>query len=360
MKQAVLPVSFFFGVNNAAGYVSLFDKLYDPYRAGEHIILKGGPGTGKSTLMKRVADLLESRGVFVERGWCSADPQSLDAVFAPELNFSIMDGTAPHVLEPTLPGVTETLVDLSAAWDRAYLREHLEEIGDLVRANRNEHRKCAEYLRLASQLDAHAADLAGACVDTAKLLRYSTRLARRLIPERKGAAPGRVRHRLLSCPTPAGIVTLHETVAAFCDRVIAVEDPFGVCSAFVADTIAAAAAANGSDVYVCTCPLAPLTRTEHVIVPDLRLAIFTDNAYHHPLGVTGNTVHAARFYDRDEFAARREKMSFAKRAQKDMVDEAVRKLSLAKDLHDRIEEYYGKATDFDVVDSLAASVLQSL
>ena len=53
-------------------------------------------------------------------------------------------------------------------------------------------------------------------------------------------------------------------------------------------------------------------------------------------------------------------MHFAKRAQKDMVDEAVRKLSLAKDLHDRIEEYYGKATDYTVVDSLADAVLKSL
>lgn len=54
MKKTVLPVSFFFGANNKAGYCSLFDTLYDPCSEGKHLILKGGPGTGKSTLMKEL------------------------------------------------------------------------------------------------------------------------------------------------------------------------------------------------------------------------------------------------------------------------------------------------------------------
>ena len=64
MKKTVLPVSFFFGANNRAGYCSLFDTLYDPYAEGKHLILKGGPGTGKSTLMNRVAEKAEKKGYY--------------------------------------------------------------------------------------------------------------------------------------------------------------------------------------------------------------------------------------------------------------------------------------------------------
>ena len=56
MKNTLLPVSFFFGANNKYGYCSLYKDLYSPYIDGNHLILKGGPGTGKSTLMKKVAE----------------------------------------------------------------------------------------------------------------------------------------------------------------------------------------------------------------------------------------------------------------------------------------------------------------
>ena len=51
MTKTITPVSFFFGANNAGGYCSLYSDAYDSYNGGNHIILKGGPGTGKSTLM---------------------------------------------------------------------------------------------------------------------------------------------------------------------------------------------------------------------------------------------------------------------------------------------------------------------
>ena len=76
---------------------------------------------GKSTLMRRVAEKLEKEGLFVERGFCSADPSSLDVVYAPEIKFSIFDGTIPHVVDPIMPGISEHIVDLGVAWDRNIL-----------------------------------------------------------------------------------------------------------------------------------------------------------------------------------------------------------------------------------------------
>ena len=124
MTKTITPVSFFFGANNKRKYTSLFSDAYKPESEGKHYILKGGPGTGKSTLMKKIANELEKKGYFVERGYCSADPLSIDMVLAPEINFSILDGTSPHTFDATYPGVTESIINLGVAWDKKYLNQY--------------------------------------------------------------------------------------------------------------------------------------------------------------------------------------------------------------------------------------------
>ena len=136
MRKTITPVSFFFGANNKSKYVSLFDSMYDPKEEGKHYILKGGPGTGKSTLMKKLASELERKGYCVERGYCSADPNSLDVVLAPEISFSIVDGTSPHEFNATYPGVTEFIVNLGEAWDKKYLNEYKTAIINLSDENK--------------------------------------------------------------------------------------------------------------------------------------------------------------------------------------------------------------------------------
>lgn len=94
--QYELP-KYFLGANTPSGFVSRFDHLYDPDDGWFAYILKGGPGTGKSTLMKRAAKEACSAQIKTELIYCSSDPHSLDAVIFPEIKVCIVDGTAPHV-----------------------------------------------------------------------------------------------------------------------------------------------------------------------------------------------------------------------------------------------------------------------
>ena len=115
-------VRFFLGANSPAGFYSLYDQLIDRSRAEDYFLLKGGPGCGKSTLMRRVAARVEESGRAVEYILCSGDPDSLDAIVVPELGAAIVDATAPHVVEPKEPGVLERYVNLGACYDTAALK----------------------------------------------------------------------------------------------------------------------------------------------------------------------------------------------------------------------------------------------
>ncbi len=89
-------IKYFLGANSPQGFYSLYSELIDPAQARAIYILKGGPGCGKSTLMRRVGAALEEAGCTVEYICCSGDPDSLDAVIAPALGVALVDGTAPH------------------------------------------------------------------------------------------------------------------------------------------------------------------------------------------------------------------------------------------------------------------------
>ncbi len=64
------------------------------------LMIKGKPGTGKSSLMKGLADEANARGLDAQIVWCGLDAGSVDMVIVPELNFCIFDSTEPHVFDP--------------------------------------------------------------------------------------------------------------------------------------------------------------------------------------------------------------------------------------------------------------------
>lgn len=360
MTKETSGVSFFLGADNRARYCSLFGEVYSPFDEGRHYILKGGPGSGKSTLMKKVAEKLEARGYFVERCYCSADPASLDMIYAPEINYSILDGTAPHNFDATLPGVTEFYVNLGEAWDTRFLKAHAKEIAELVNACSTEHKRSSEFLWLASKMAAQKSRLFSLEADFEKLTGYMKRLAKRKIPEKGANAPGKINKRFLSGITPDGVFVMYDTLNALCDEIITLDDKYGASSPVTAAHLSADAVNKGYDVYECYCPLMPFSKVEHIIIPELRLCFFSENRYHPSLSDGEKTVHATRFCNKDGLLNSKEKLAFLEKSQKELVSEAVKRMSAAKGLHDRLEEYYIKATDFSVIDEKCEKLIKEL
>ena len=99
---------YFTCANSSVGFVSFFEQNLDGL---ENIyILKGGPGTGKSTIMKKIANLAKNNGYKTEVYHCSFDPDSLDMVIIRDLDVCIFDSTSPHELFPSR--TSDEIVDL--------------------------------------------------------------------------------------------------------------------------------------------------------------------------------------------------------------------------------------------------------
>lgn len=112
----------FASMNSSTGFVSYFDNYFNSL--SYLYILKGGPGTGKSYLMNRLADEARHMGYSITYFHCSSDPDSLDGIIVNELKVGMMDGTAPHTRDPKYPGVKEEIINLGDFWRRETLLEN--------------------------------------------------------------------------------------------------------------------------------------------------------------------------------------------------------------------------------------------
>ena len=106
---------YFAAANTSAGFVSFFDSVFDPKLLKKMYILKGGPGVGKSTLMKNAALAARKNGFHPIFYHCSSDPKSLDGLLIPETGKAVLDGTAPHTVDPRYAGAKEEIVPLGDA-----------------------------------------------------------------------------------------------------------------------------------------------------------------------------------------------------------------------------------------------------
>jgi hypothetical protein len=83
------------GGNTSKGFFSFYDQII-PEDAERIFVIKGGPGVGKSSFMKTIAEEFLKLGYDVEFHYCSSDNKSLDGLVIKKANVALLDGTAPH------------------------------------------------------------------------------------------------------------------------------------------------------------------------------------------------------------------------------------------------------------------------
>ena len=149
---------YFLGANTAKGFFSVYEDFCKPDSGNFLYVIKGGPGCGKSSFMKKIGKSEEDAGLDVEYVLCSADPDSLDGVLIPAWHVGYADGTSPHVLEVALPAASGAYVDLGQFYDVAALRPKREALAALTEKYRAQdaiaYKALAEAKRLHDELEA--------------------------------------------------------------------------------------------------------------------------------------------------------------------------------------------------------------
>lgn len=340
-------VKYFLGANSCEGFVSYFKDSYsveDGYRA---YIIKGGPGTGKSSFMRSIAEKAEEKGYNVRLCPCSSDPASLDGIIIPKLKVVLLDGTAPHTVEPDFPGACEQLIDLGEYWDSKQLAENREKIIAASTKNSLLHKRASGYLGACGELLADNLRLEDSCLKKKQLYSFTRNLCEGYIKHKGGI--GRQSVRFAGAVTPEGEITYPETLTHGIKNAVIIEDRYGAASGRIIESVRENALRSGYDVILFKNPLLPSLICDHIIIPELSLLIATENQSM-AISLDVRRVHSRRFTDITRLKAVRKRMLLNRRIARELLNSACDTLSLAKASHDELEKYYIRAMDFSAVE----------
>ncbi|MGE8080320.1 PRK06851 family protein [Peribacillus loiseleuriae] len=347
---------YFAGGNTARGFHSLYESnLHGLERL---YILKGGPGTGKSTLMKKVGKEWVEKGFDIQLLHCSSDPESIDGVIVTDLKVGIVDGTAPHVIEPKAPGAIEEYINLGSAWDSQILSESKQEIMKLS----SEISVAFEdaYSLFASALAVHDEweEIYIANLDFQKVNNLTEKLKDTFFGEIFINKTSEIRHRFLGAATPIGAVDYVPNLTEDIAKRYFLKGRPGSGKSTMLKKLALEAEQRGFDVEIYHCGFDP-NSLDMVIMREIGVAIFDSTAPHEYFpSRQGDEIvdiyQEAILPGTDEIYS--DQIQDISTRYRTKMNEATQSLARAKSLHDELEDIYIRAMDFSEIDRIYNSI----
>lgn len=343
------------GGNTSKGFFSYYRYIISEDEAKRVYILKGGPGVGKSSFMKKVSDAMVERGYDVEHMHCSSDNNSLDGVVIPRAGIALIDGTAPHVVDPISPGVLDEIINLGDFWDESALLKNRQKVICIRDEISGYFARAYRYLAAAACINQDSTAITRAAVDEAKVNMLATELENELLEGIPlSLSKGRERRLFASAITPDGLVNfLDELMIA--DNIYMLKGFPGAGTEKLLEKLKSEAQYRGLRVEAYYCAFDP-EKIEHLILPALNTAFTTVNKYHTTDVCPLRKIDFSQFInDTPNFIGRsysksRSELEYNQAQFETLINKAVDLIHSAKALHDELETCYIPAMDFTAVE----------
>lgn len=342
-------VSYFAACNSENGFHSFYPQVFTEDLARIYII-KGGPGTGKSSLMRRVADRAEKKGYRVEEIYCSSDPASLDGVIAYDATgrgcFAVLDGTAPHVREMELAGVRDEILYVGDFWSAEALAGQRDAIVRESRMRKEAYGRLYRYLQAAGQCARNMEAVVLGVLDTRRIRENVTSILTQY-PIGAGFEEKTVVTRSIGMRGPFRFSTLEDGA----DTVYMIRDCGGVAYRLL-DEVYAQAKRRHMKVWASHDPLIP-DRLDGIYLPESRQAfVMGEDAAALREQDTDKTIRRLsmrRFLGAEGLERASSALATAEKNKDRLMRAAFEVLDEIRALHFSLEQRYVAAMDFDAM-----------
>ncbi|HHW30427.1 MAG TPA: ATPase [Clostridiaceae bacterium] len=336
----------FLGGNTEKGFYSYYNYILHKEEAIKTFIIKGGPGTGKSTLMKKIGEVLNEKGYNVEYMHCSSDPNSIDGIVIPEIKVALLDGTAPHIVEPTYPGAVDEIIDLGRFWNTDKIETHKKEIINKSKEKSRLFAMAYRYLKAAGAIHDNICDLVSMSVNVKKLNAIAKEMTDEIFTQQeKSFEEGRERKLFASAITPEGLVNYINTLLSK-GKVYGLLSEIGSGSEYILSKIKHVAIEKGVNIECFYCGLKP-EKIEHLLIPEKKIFFTTINKYHNSDIKTDRLIDLNELRNSKIYEKNKEDIKYNTSLFEELLNKAVNTIKKAKAVHSALEDYYSPSMDFD-------------
>lgn len=345
------------GGNTSKGFYSFYRYILSQDEAKRIICIKGGPGTGKSSLMKLVGKHYHDKGYNVEYHHCSSDNNSLDGVVVKELKVAILDGTSPHVVDPVNPGAVDEVLNMGECWKEEGFEKYRKNVIDTNKEIGKTFKHAYKYFSAAKTIHEDWSGCNSEALITSKLNKFIENLKTSLFTKPVSNV-GIDRHLFGTAFTPNGIVTFIDNLLEGYENVYVLTGGPGLGKTTVLQQISDEALKRGYYVELFHDPLVP-ERIEHIFIPDLKFALVTSNEINQK-SLPGIQVDMNSFANSNILNKYKDQIDEDRLYFYDLMNTGLKIISSAKKLHDDLEKYYIENMDFSKVDDKVNYVLKKL
>ncbi len=326
----------FAAVNSGGGFVCFYSDVFGNKRIKRRYIIKGGPGTGKSSFMRRVAEYAEKKGRAVEYIRCSSDPKSLDGIII-DGYMALFDGTAPHMYDPIIAGAADEIVNLGEFWDADRLYEHYNDIAVLSAMRSSAYAKVYKFLSGALSVSEANGIITQRALLTDKMEAAVARIMRQ-IPNGKRFSQS---FGFVNAIGMSGAVHL-TTYEKKAKKLYAVYDSYGLGSSFLSAVLSEAKEKKLAT-QVSYMPL-DITKPDAVYFPDSGVALVLSSGKDRSDALR---INMKRFTDTVIIDEIKSEYRINQRLYEALLSSAVEALAEAGRYHFRLEDIYVKCMDFE-------------
>ncbi|MCH1627343.1 PRK06851 family protein [Fredinandcohnia quinoae] len=344
--------NYYAGSNSSIGFYSLYDEALKDLET--LYILKGGPGTGKSTFMRKIGLIFMEKGYDLEYLHCSSDNQSIDGLIAPELKLGFVDGTAPHIIEPRYPGVVEKVIDLGQYRNDLYLSKHRDSIIELTDDISKSFSSAYKFFAEAKKIHLKREEIYVSSMDFKKADEVLSSLIDEIFSKSfdRENRPKK-RKRFFGAATPKGAVNFIDNITEDINKRYIIKGRPGSGKSTLMKKIGKHAENLGLSVEYFLCAFDPKS-IDMVIIPSISVAILDGTSPHaiDPFRELDEVVDMFSLcMDPKIETTFKTEINELNLAYKNKMTLATNYLSEAKRLHDKLEEFYKEAMDFAKIDA---------
>lgn len=272
---------YFPGNNTPLGFFSYYKYILGQREANKIVCIKGGPGTGKSTFMKQIAESFALLGEDIDYLHCSAAENSFDGIVLKSRKVALIDGTSPHTTDPVTPGAVDKIINLGDFWNEEGIAINKCEIIDLNEETARWYRIAYNYLNAAKSVYRSLEEVYNEAAEASEIYKVVADIIGREYANRDiSLRPGRMKKFFASAITGDGVVNHIVTLLRNMNRVYMISAPVGYSNSSFMEIVAEGALYRGLETECFYCSMCPEEKIEHIIIPELKTAFVTMNHYH--------------------------------------------------------------------------------